>query len=79
MRSKNSSLHEGVSIMNSDGSVILISDIDECASNLCVNGDCSDVVNSYTCVCHAGYEGQYCNTSKHNMYEVLDILFILNQ
>ena len=35
-----------------------ISDIDECAISPCMNeGTCSDGVNSYTCTCLTGYEG----------------------
>eukprot|EP00058_Branchiostoma_floridae_P026676 XP_002612167.1 hypothetical protein BRAFLDRAFT_88906 [Branchiostoma floridae] len=36
-------------------------DIDDCAANPCVNGDCVDGVNSYTCTCFPGYEGTNCD------------------
>ncbi|XP_078618167.1 uncharacterized protein LOC144885875 isoform X1 [Branchiostoma floridae x Branchiostoma japonicum] len=36
-------------------------DTDDCAANPCVNGDCVDGVNSYTCTCHSGYEGINCD------------------
>jgi hypothetical protein len=35
--------------------------IDDCASAPCQNGDCSDGVNSYSCSCDAGYEGTNCD------------------
>ena len=41
-----------------------ISDIDECSSNPCVNGNCTDMVNFYTCSCNAGYEGGRCDVGK---------------
>ena len=40
-------------------------DIDECASSPCQNGGtCTDAVNSYTCACVDGYNGDDCETSK---------------
>ena len=43
----------------------LITDTDECSSNLCLNGGvCVDGVNGYTCRCLLGYEGGRCGTSK---------------
>ena len=35
-------------------------DIDECASNPCEHGVCSDLVNGYACTCKPGYEGDRC-------------------
>ena len=50
--------------------------LDECASNLCVNGKCEDGDNSYTCTCDPGYTGPHCDQSKC----MLDIcLHILNK
>ena len=38
-------------------------DIDECASSPCQNGGtCTDAVNSYTCACVDGYNGDDCET-----------------
>ena len=40
-------------------------DIDDCASKPCLNeGSCEDGINSYDCVCAAGFEGINCENSK---------------
>eukprot|EP01065_Artemidia_motanka_P041243 TRINITY_DN5312_c0_g1_i1.p1 TRINITY_DN5312_c0_g1~~TRINITY_DN5312_c0_g1_i1.p1 ORF type:complete len:3109 (+),score=985.10 TRINITY_DN5312_c0_g1_i1:86-9412(+) len=36
-------------------------DVDDCASNPCKNGACTDLVNSYKCTCTAGWEGDNCD------------------
>ena len=39
------------------------SDIDECASNPCLNGGtCTDRVNGFTCSCVPGFRGTQCQT-----------------
>ena len=37
-------------------------DIDECANNPCVHGTCTDGIDSYTCACDDGYDGNNCNS-----------------
>ncbi|XP_043217443.1 protein crumbs-like isoform X1 [Amphibalanus amphitrite] len=37
-------------------------DIDDCASSPCQNGDCTDGVNQFSCQCWDGYEGELCQT-----------------
>ena len=40
-----------------------VTDINECISNPCQNGGkCTDGVNSYTCKCKPGYQGDNCET-----------------
>ena len=40
-------------------------DVDECASNPCVNsGTCNDGFNIFTCACAAGFMGGACEQSK---------------
>ena len=33
---------------------------DDCATNPCVNGTCTDLVNDYNCTCQAGFTGTNC-------------------
>lgn len=36
-------------------------DINECASNPCLHsGQCSNLINQFTCSCQAGYAGERC-------------------
>ena len=37
--------------------------INECLSNPCVNGNCVDGVNRYTCSCEAGWGGTHCESN----------------
>lgn len=40
-----------------------VAEIDECASDPCMNGVCGDAVNLYTCTCHAGFTGAQCDAN----------------
>jgi hypothetical protein len=37
-------------------------DVDECLSEPCLNGDCIDGTNQYTCLCYPGFTGVNCET-----------------
>ena len=39
-------------------------EINECQSNPCVHGTCTDVVNKFTCSCLEGYSGMLCEGNK---------------
>ena len=39
-------------------------DVNECASSPCVNGQCQDGINQYTCTCNAGWTGVNCDTGE---------------
>ena len=43
--------------------------IDDCATSPCVNGDCADKINSYKCTCHPGWTGTNCT---HNIDDCAD-------
>ncbi len=45
--------------------LLVLVDIDECASAPCANGGtCVDGVNEFTCTCAVGYRQPFCNSSK---------------
>ena len=48
---------------------LCFADVDECQSNPCGNGSCSDGFNSYTCSCSAGFTGPNCKSCEY-MYNV---------
>ncbi len=39
----------------------LFSEINECVSNPCINGDCVDGINLYACNCNEGWTGYNCD------------------
>ena len=45
--------------------VLLLSDINECDNNTCMNGaTCVDGINGYNCTCAVGYSGDMCDTGR---------------
>ena len=43
---------------------VLFPDIDECASDPCINGVCQNMVAGFNCVCEDGYIGIHCQIRK---------------
>lgn len=41
---------------------VLVTEIDECESYPCVQGNCTDQVNGYLCDCMPGFRGVSCDT-----------------
>ena len=44
---------------------LCVTDINECADNPCKHGNCTDGINSYTCECDDGYEGDDCDIGEY--------------
>ena len=40
-----------------------LTDINECEPNPCVYGNCTDLINNYSCSCDPGYNGRNCSES----------------
>ena len=58
--------------------LILLTDVNECASIPCQNGaTCNDLVNSYYCTCAEGYTGTNCQTGKLK-FDMSNCLELLN-
>ena len=52
-------------VFNYFGSLYVISEIDECQSEPCMNGaTCIDEVNAFECHCAPGFEGDFCEMGK---------------
>ena len=44
---------------------MIVSDIDDCAGYPCGSfGQCTDLIENYTCACAQGYTGNNCETGK---------------
>ena len=41
--------------------VLFLAVLDECASNPCVHGNCTDEFNGFVCNCQEGFSGETCN------------------
>ena len=51
---------------------VLLSAIDECSINPCVNGECQNGWEKFYCSCHPGYSGTLCDIGTGtSMYRVL--------
>ena len=49
--------------------MINLPDIDECASNPCLNsGVCIDGANQFTCDCRDGYYGRNCESGENGVW-----------
>ena len=52
---------EKLAPLNVSYRLFFIQDIDECVSSPCLNnGTCTDGVNTFTCTCEAGMQGNVC-------------------
>ena len=57
--------------------LLIVADIDECSSDPCQNGGtCTDLVNSHTCACQAGYDGDNCQNGTSNIRLFMFLLTI---
>uniref|UniRef100_A0A1I8FXI3 Delta-like protein n=2 Tax=Macrostomum lignano TaxID=282301 RepID=A0A1I8FXI3_9PLAT len=42
--------------------------IDDCATNPCINGLCKDLINNYTCSCYQGWQGRHCSANINDCF-----------
>ena len=47
-------------VLGVDMILYIILEIDECASNPCINGECDNQIGKFVCACNLGYEGTVC-------------------
>ena len=41
--------------------ILVLTDINECSSNPCLNGTCIDEINMFSCECDGGWKGLLCD------------------
>lgn len=78
--SLNASIQVGVLLIYSKNGINYghFSEINECQSSPCINGNCVDKVNGFTCNCHPGFYGKLCSNGKFSIQnEFLMIWFIM--
>ena len=45
--------------------IYFLEDKDHCLEHVCLNGaTCKNGASAYTCLCHGGWTGNYCDTGK---------------
>lgn len=49
---------------------VLVTEIDECESSPCIQGNCTDQVNGYICECIPGFRGVNCDTGKKSIKNI---------
>ena len=49
--------------------IVCTEEIDECSSNPCLHGNCTQFIGSYQCSCEYGYEGAECDMPAHSSCE----------
>ena len=51
-------------------------ELNECESDPCIHGYCTDMINAYSCLCEEGYEGNECHGKWSFGHSSLFILLI---